>query len=228
MNYSLPIIFYLASAFLVTRIPFIKTYLSLSYTLLHEMIRVLIMGGESKKIILLKKGSTSETTNYVTLKHDFISYISYTAPSLMAIGLFYFVSINDYHLILYILIGLIAVSIVFWIRHFLEFLWALSFMALLALPIYFRYELVVMHLAIFLASYILVQSVLNALNVCRHSFINRKANGVLAKVKGIPSMILGLTLLVQSIFAGYFIVSNFVLHIGVPWAKFDFAQIPWV
>jgi hypothetical protein len=226
--YSLPIIVYLAVALAVTRIPYVRTYLSICYILLYEVIRTLISGGKSKRIRLVKHDSTLESTDSMKFKHDLISYVSYTATSLVAIGLFYLISTNNYHLILYILIGLIAVSMVFWIRHFLEFLWALSFSALLAVPIYFGYEIVMMPTAIFLASYILVQSVLNALSLCKESFINRNRTGGVAKLKWIPSMILGVVLLGQSLYAGYFVVSNFVLHIGLPWANFEFAQLPWV
>lgn len=228
MIQSLPIVVYLAAALVVTRIPFVKTYFCICYTVIYGVIRVLVSGGKSSRIRLIKNNSVPETSDSFTFKNDVISYISYTAASLAAIGLFYLVSTKNYHLILYILIGLIAVSTLFWIRHFLEFLWALSFIALLAAPLYFGYEIVIMPAAIFLASYILIQSVLNAINFFIESFSIRKKTGIAAKVKSIPSVILGFVLLGQSLFTGYFIVSNFVLHIGLPWANFESVQIPWV
>ncbi|MED4460709.1 M50 family metallopeptidase [Metabacillus fastidiosus] len=228
MNDSLSIIVYLAAAFVITRIPYVRTYLSICYTLLHEVIIVLVGGRTSKRIRLLKNYSSLETSDSPTFKHNLISYVSYTATILIAIGLFYLVSINEYYLILYILIGLMTISIVLWIRHFLDFLWALSFIALLALPLYFGYETTIMPTAIFLASYIMIQSILNALYVCRQIFLNRKRKGIAAKVKWIPSMILALSLLGQSLFAGYFVVCNFIYNIGLPWGNLEFIHLPWI
>jgi hypothetical protein len=221
---SLPIIVYLAAALVVTRIPFVRRYLSICYTLLHEVMRALI-GGEKRIRLVKHKDETIETAS--TLKHDLISYISYTVASLAAIGLFYLVSIHRYEWILYLLSGLIAVALVFWLRHFLEFVWALSFTALLLAPIYFGYTLATKPMAIFLGSYILVQSVLTSLSLCKESFANRKRKGIAAKVKWVPSMILGLVLLGQALYAGYFIVGNFIFDIGLPWSHFEFAQLPW-
>lgn len=220
----MPIIVYLVAAILVSRIPYVRSYLALFPTLLNEVLRNLIGGGKS----LMNHDPLLETAVHRTFKHDLISYGSYTVTTLASIGLFYLVSIQHYHLILYILIGFIAVSLVLWIRRLLEFLWALSFIALLALPFWFGYGIAIKPAAIFLSSYILVQSVLNAFRVCRQSCTERKRKGIAAKVKWIPSMILGLALLGQSLYAGYFVVSHFIFHIGLPWTKLEFVQLPWV
>jgi hypothetical protein len=225
---SLPIIVYLAAAFVLTRVPYIGAYLSLCPTLLHGVFRFFIGGEKNKRIRLVKNDSALETTNDLTFKHSLIDYISYTGTILVAIGLFYLASFENYHLILSIFIGLIIVSLICWIRHFVEFLWALSFAALLGVPIYFGYNMTIMHIAVFLASYLLVQSVLSALHVCRQSFFNRKGVGIVAKVKWIPSMMLGIALLGQSLYASFFIMNNFSLHIGVPWGNIELMQLPWI
>ncbi|WP_040207496.1 M50 family metallopeptidase [Neobacillus jeddahensis] len=206
---SLPIIVYLAAALVITRIPFVGTYLSLCYTLLHEVVRALIGGRKRIRLIKHEEGEVIEKTS--TLKHDLISYLSYTVASLAAIGLFYLVSIHRYEWILYLLSGLIAVALVCWLRHFLEFVWALTFIALLVTPIYFGYDLAIKPTAIFLGSYMLVQSVLTALSLCKESFATRKNKGIAAKVKWVPSMMLGLVLLGQTLYASYYVVGNFVL-----------------
>lgn len=229
MIHSWAILLYLAAALVVTKIPYIQTYLSGCYTLLHEVSRVLLSGwGTRKKIRLFKNAPTLETADSQTFKQTLISYLSYTVTSLEAFGLFFLVSTNNYNLILYMLIGLITVSIVFWIRHVLELLWALSIIALLALPIYFGHDQAIMITAIFLTSYVLVQSVLAALYKCKESFALQKRKGMVAKVKWIPSMVIGIIVLGQSLFTCYFIVSNFVFHIGLPQVNFEFVQVPWI
>lgn len=229
MIHSWPIVLYLAVALVVTKIPYVQTYLSICYTLLHEVISILLSGwGKRKQIRLLKTAPTLETADSLTFKHTLISYLSDTATSLVAIGLFYLVSTKNYNLILYLFIGLLAVSVVFWIRHILELLWALSFIAILALPIYFGNEQAITLTAIFLTAYVLVQSVLATLYKCKESFAHQQRKGIVAKVKWIPSLIIGFVVLGQSLFACYFIVSHFVFHIEVPQIDFEFVQVPWM
>lgn len=224
---SEPIIVYLVVALAVTRIPFLRTYISLCYTLIHEVFRVCI-GGQGKNMIKFhSNNSKMEEMLPISFKQTIINYVGYSVTSVVAIGLFYLVSTNDYQLILYIFIGLIAVSLLFWIRSFSEFIWALSIAVLLTIPIYFGYGIAIMHTAIFLASYTLIKSVLNALRVLKADLFHRQAKGIVAKVKWIPSMILGLALLGQSLYAGYFVVSNFTLHLGIPWEGYEFVQLPW-
>ncbi|WP_180994179.1 hypothetical protein [Bacillus sp. Marseille-P3661] len=151
-----------------------------------------------------------------------------TVTLIAAIGAFYFVSTYNYRLMLYIVIGLIAVSMLLWIRRALELLWALSFIAALALPIYLGNERAIMVTASVLASYILVQSLLTSLTICKESFAHRKIKGFVARVKWIPSIILGFLLVGQSLLAGYYIVSNFVFNVGIPQVYFEFTQVPWV
>jgi hypothetical protein len=215
---------YLTAALFVTRIPYINKYISLSYILPYEVIKALIGGGDTKRIIL----NRNETMNNESFKHTFTNYASYTAIPLASIGLFYLVSTNYYQWILYIFISLIACSLLFWIRKFFDIIWLLSFGTLLALPIYLGYDIAVIHLSIFLASYILIQSVLSALQVCWSSFSLRQRKGLVGKIIGVPSMLLGVALVGQSLYAGYFIVSNFTLHLGLPWTGYDIVQLPWV
>lgn len=247
MIYSIPILIYLAAALIISKVPFIGTFLSICHTLLYEVVGTLLSEGKNRRIRLRTNSAITEEFNplmYLTdyslvindsshggtttsgiFKRNVHTYISYTAVSLASIGLFYLVSISNYHLVLYILMALTAVSILFWIRRISDILWALSFIVLLVLPIYFGYEVVVMHMAIFLASYILVQSLIKALVFCRQNFSRGKQRGMMAKIKSIPTIILGFVLVGQSLIAGYLILSNNVFHIGLPWSTFSFLPL---
>ncbi|MCM2535979.1 hypothetical protein NDK43_31425 [Neobacillus pocheonensis] len=58
MNTTILIFIYVAAALVVSRIPFLRVYLSLCYTLLYEVICVLCLkGGLGQKIKLHKDGS---------------------------------------------------------------------------------------------------------------------------------------------------------------------------
>jgi hypothetical protein len=82
--------------------------------------------------------ATNNTHSY--FKKALIAYVGYTATSFIAIGLFYLVSRGQYPIIIYFFIALLVISLFLWIRSFFGFIWALSFVSILALPIYFRFE----------------------------------------------------------------------------------------
>lgn len=214
MNHTLPIFVYLFIALIVSQIPYVRVYFSLCNTLLYEIIRVIIGGGYSKKIKLHSERSRRITNiENSGFKHTFLSYAAYTGESLAAIGLFYFVAHQNYLYILYIFMGLMAVAVLLWIRNFFGILWAVSFIVLLALPIYFRYDIAIIHIGFFLASFFLIQSIFNGIQVCRQGLLERKnpaRSGLLARVRVIPAMMFGVVLLGQSLYAGYFIVIKFL------------------
>ncbi|WP_042354492.1 M50 family metallopeptidase [Bacillus rubiinfantis] len=209
-----PIVIYLAVALLMTRIPFLRVYFAQCNTLLHEVIRVCIQGGMTK--IHLHQASAAQmlSTGNSRFKQTVITYAGYTGASLAAIGLFYLVSRQQYHVILYLFIGFMTVSALMWIRNFSGFIWALSFAAILTLPLYFRYEVVIIHAGIFLASMVLVQSILNGIDVCQHMIRERKnpaREGFFAHIKLLPFLLFGMVLLGQSLFVGYYIIKNLVI-----------------
>lgn len=217
MNHSLPILVYLLSALIVTQIPFLKAYFSLCNTLCHEVIRLVLEGKLAKKITL-PNNQSEQIGNYENsrFKHTLITYAVFTGESLATIGLFYLVSNQNYESILYLFIGLMIVSVLLWIRNFYGIIWALSFVVLLAVPVYFSYDIVIMHISIFLSAFLLIQSIMNGFQICRKSLLQRHtASGILAKVKIFPVMMVGVILFGQSLYTGYFIAKRiFNLHLG--------------
>jgi hypothetical protein len=207
-----PILVYILISWVVTRIPFIKGYFSLCNTLLHGVIRGVLEGGLLNKINLVKNDtnrmSTIENSRF---KHTIITYATYTGESLATIGLFYLVSKHNYSFILYLFIGLMVVAVFLWIHHLSGILWALSFAFLLTFPIYFNQPILVMHIGIFLSALLLVQSIKNGIQVCRRSLLERHnpgLSGFLARMKWLPALMLGVVLVGQSLFTGYFIARN--------------------
>lgn len=217
MNHTLPILVYLFIALIVTQIPYLRVYFSLGNTLLYEVIRVMLEGGVKKKINLHNEGSgriiNIENSRF---KHILITYLAYTGASLAAIGLFYLVSNQNYYFIIYLFIALMVVAVLLWIRHFWGIIWVLSFVVLLALPMYLGQTIAIMHISIFLSSFLLIQSIMNGIQVCRQSLLERKktaGSSMLARLKFIPAMMLGVVLLGQSLYTGYFIAIHILsLH----------------
>ena len=223
------ILLYLAAALAISRLPIFRVYFSLCNTLIEKIIHVLAIvvtrDGKSNKIKLYKNGS-GETTSIVHSKIQkvMIVYIGYTGTLLLAMGLFYLLSFNKFHLIIYFFIGLLVISTLLWIRNFFGVLWALSFVALLALPLYFKNELAIMHISIFLSSLILIQAIINAIQVIRQSFKAGEKSGALAKIARIPAMICGIALLGQSLYATYFIFIK-VLNLQVAMIRFELVEL---
>ena len=211
MDSTILILMYVVIALAGTRIPYVRVFLSLCNTLVYEVIYVCLEGGVTNKIKLHKDGlGTTTNTGTSPFKKALIGYAGYTGTSIAAIGLFFLVSKGSYHLVIYIFIGLLVSSLLLWIRNLFGFIWGITFVSLLVLPLYFRYELVITHTSIFLASILFTQSILNALRVCKQSFLARE-NTTFAKIKMLPSFILGLILFAQSLYGGYFIFKNFLI-----------------
>jgi Peptidase M50B-like len=223
------ILLYLAAALAISRLPMFRVYFSLCNTLIEKIIHVLAIvvtrEGKSNKIKLYKNGS-GETTSIVHSKIQkvMIVYIGYTGTLLLSMGLFYLLSYNKFHFIIYFFIGLLMISTLLWIRNLFGVLWALSFVVLLALPLYFRNELAIMHISIFLSSLILIQAIINAIQVIGQSFKAREKSGALAKTARIPAIICGIALLGQSLYATYFIFIK-VLNLKLAMIRFELLEI---
>ncbi|MGX6444473.1 M50 family metallopeptidase [Neobacillus sp. K501] len=206
---------YLAAALLITRLPFLRSYFSLFNTLIPDIIQRLLI-----------KGKTSPSGEKVIspLKQGIIKYIGYTMTSVLAIMLFYSVAKGSYSIILLMLIGLIVLALLLSVRSFIAFIWALSFVVLLAGPLYYKHEAAIMHLSIFLSSMILVQLINNALRELSRSLKkNPEKTAPLAMFKRVPAVIFGVVVLGQSLFAGYFIVSS-LLNLQVAVIRFDIVK----
>jgi uncharacterized membrane protein YjdF len=218
VNVTMLILIYLGIALVGSRVPFLRVYFALCNTLVQEVVHAfssLLLKGELFSKIKLHKDGTGETVNQIhaPFKKVLIAYAGYTGTSLAAIGLFYLVSRDNFDLIVYMFIGLIGLSLLLWIRNLYGFIWALSFGLLVALPIYFGNELVIMHVSIMLASVIFTQSIFQAYQLFRQSFMRRKnphRTAALAQTALIPAVIWGVVLLGQSLYAGYFIFKNFL------------------
>jgi hypothetical protein len=226
VNTATLILIYLGIGLVGSRLPYIRVFLAHCHNLVSTIISVCLEGGRNK--ILLHRDGTSQTTGSLSspFKKALISYAGYTGASVAAIGLFYLVSRGHYHLVIYLYLGLSVLSLLLWIRNIFGVIWGLSIAVLLALPVYFRYqtvlpvnfnfEIVLVHISIFLASVLFTQSIICAIQVCKQAFMSRSnpaRKAALVQTKLIPAVILGLALFGQTLYAGYFFVQNFI---GLP------------
>lgn len=212
MNTMTLTLVYLAAALLITRLPFLRSYFSLFNTLIYDVIQ---------RFFIKKEPSASEEKVISSFKQGIIKYIGYTTTSLLAIMLFYSIAKGSYSIILLMLIGLIVLAVLLSVRRFIAFIWALSFVVLLAGPLYYKHEVAIMHLSIFLSSMILVQLIMSALiELSRSLKKNPEKTAPLAMFKRVPAVIFGVIVLGQSLFAGYFIISS-LLNLQAAVIRFD-------
>lgn len=212
LNKPFPILVYLIAAWGAIQIPYIGGYLSLPNSLLNRVIQRILTKGSINKITLLKKSKNSSIhREYHPFKKSLITYVAYSGESLAAIGLFYLVSNHHYLFIFYLFIGLFIITVILAIRHIFIALWAMSFPILLSLPIYFEQTVIIMHVSIFLTALLFIQSIINSIKLCRKNLLDRsnsERSGFVGRLKWIPVMLLGMVLLSQSLYTGYFISRN--------------------
>jgi len=216
------IFIYLGAALVGSLLPILRVYFAHFHNLVNLVISACLEGG---KIRLYRDGSGQTTGSDISpFKKALVSYAGYTGASLVAIGLFYLVTRGDYHLVIYLYLGLSVVALLLWIRNAFGVIWGLSTVVFLAVPVFFRYqtvlslphfnfEMVLVHISIFLATVLFMQSIIGAFQVCRQAFMsksNPKRKVALVQTKFIPAVVLGIILFAQTVFAGYFFALNFI------------------
>ncbi|MDR4949665.1 M50 family metallopeptidase [Neobacillus cucumis] len=213
MSTTTLILIYLVAAFLGSRVPVVRVYLAHVHNLVYLVISVCLEGVRKNKIKLYQDGFGETTGNLTSsFKKALISYAGYTGASLAAIGLFYLVTRGYYHLAIYLVLGICVLALVLWIRNAYGVIWGISLVVLLALPVYFRTDMVLAHLSILLASVLFSQSIVGAIQVCRQSLMTRGNPGrkaALVQTKFVPAVVLGMVLFGQTLYVGYYFVRNF-------------------
>ncbi|MED4225330.1 M50 family metallopeptidase [Neobacillus cucumis] len=221
MNTTAWIFIYLGVALVGGLLPFLRVFFAHFHNLVNLMVSACLEGG---KIHLYPDGSGQTTGSQASaFKKALISYAGYSVASLVGIGLLYLVTRGNYQYVIYLYLGLAVLALLLWIRNAFGVIWGLSVVGLLAAPIYFHYnnvlpmnvnvETVFVHMSIFLASVLFVQSLLGAFQVCRQSFMSRsnpKRKAAMVQTKYIPAAVLGIILFGQTVLAGYFFALNFI------------------
>ncbi len=214
MNIKMLILLYVVIALVLSRLPYARVYVSHCYTLLNKMISVFLDGRMSNKIKLFKDGTGGTTSPSQSIfKINLITYAANTGTLLVSIGLFYLVMKGQYRLVVYLFIGVLLLALLLWIRNLFGVIWVLSLACLLAIPIYFHFNIAFMHISIFLASVVFSQSVLNAVQVCRESIqdsISPPQKSILTRAKMLFGFLIGIILLGQSLCGGLYIFKNFL------------------
>lgn len=190
---------------------------ALANTMVHESshgLMAFLTGGRIRGITLSADTSgLAETTSNSRIARILVSYAGYTGSSLVAVGLFYLLSLGEYAWIIYFFVVLSAINWLFWVRNMYGLLWLTSFIGIMIFFLYKDFDILLMHISIFLSCMVLVQSIISAFVILKLSITNRKDAGDttnLAKFTYIPALFWGLLFFVQSIIAAYFITRQYI------------------
>lgn len=121
-------IYYIIGALILTQIPFVGKYFKLFNTLVHEIGHVLtaiITRSRVHHITLSPDTSGQAATSSRKFAGIIISFAGYPFASGVGLALIWFVHQEQYTYILYGVIGVIVISLIFWIRNLFGILWLL-------------------------------------------------------------------------------------------------------
>ncbi|MEK5149069.1 M50 family metallopeptidase [Psychrobacillus sp. FSL K6-4615] len=225
---------YLFIALVLSNIPFLHSFIkgnarvskvfhafgmsvAIANTLVHESCHALmslVTGGRIRGVSLSADTSgLAETTSNSRVAKILVSYAGYTGSSLVAVGLFYLLYLEKYEWILYFFIVLSAINWLFWVRNLFGFLWLTAFIGMMVFFLYKHFEVLLIHISIFLACMVLMQSIISAFVILKLSVTDRRNAGDasnLARFTFIPTLVWGTLFFVQSIGAAFYIVRHFI------------------
>ncbi|HEY2421185.1 MAG TPA: M50 family metallopeptidase, partial [Neobacillus sp.] len=173
-KFSVKFFLFLMLAFLLIKIPFIGNYVGIINTLIHESGHALValFGGHVETISLFMNSEGVTMSSQSTWVGSFFTSLAgYMFSSFMAFLSFWLICKKKETILIDILLGFIALNLIFWVRNPYGLFWLASFgIGFLFLLIkgsqYFRNNLLLL-----IASVILVDSVKSAYEILLISFV---------------------------------------------------------
>ncbi|UOQ95555.1 M50 family metallopeptidase [Halobacillus shinanisalinarum] len=198
-------------ALLLTQAPIIGKYFAMINTMIHESghsLMALLTGGEVRNVSLFSNTSGVTMTGHTSwFSHVLTSLSGYLFSSLTALLFFHLIVKGHYQVMIFILMGFLAINLLFWVRNFYGVFWLITFGAAFIYLLKSGHQSIVQYVLIFIASLILVEAVMSAFTIMRVSFISPSAAGDAANlahaVKFIPSPIWGIFFFAQSLYLAW-------------------------
>lgn len=205
-----------AGALLLTRIPYAGPFFRVINTMVHESahaLMALLSSGQVQHIELFHDTSGLAVTK---LKNRFsgilVSLAGYVAASATASLLFYLLTLGREQWILYLLCGLCALNLLFWVRNLYGILYVIALGAACACAAWYAVPLLSKCLAVLLASLLLSESVFSTWTVFYLSISRPRESGdayQLQQLTYIPAFFWGLFFFLQSLFFLYLVIALF-------------------
>lgn len=186
----------LVLALITVRIPIAGKYFRLLATMVHEAAHAfmaLLLSGEILSVNLFADASGSTVTKSKSkFSQALVAFAGYPATSFTAFLLLYMLHQHLEKYILFLLLSIIMLLVVLFIRNTFGLVWAITFMSLNIILLYFDNYIVNYYIIAFYVTSLLAESFLSTLVILRLSYINSKKAGDstnLAKISGIPAIL---------------------------------------
>jgi hypothetical protein len=179
-KFSMKFFLFLISAFILIKIPFVGNYVEIINTLIHESGHALValLGGNVETISLFMNSEGVTLSNQSTwIGSFFTSLAGYVFSSFMAFLSFWLIGRKKQTILIDILLGFIALNLIFWVRNPYGLFWLASF------GVVFLYLLIKgshnfrNNLLLLIASIILIDSVKSAYEILLISLVQPLSAG---------------------------------------------------
>ena len=202
--YALPLV-----VLLINRIPYVGKYLRVVNTLIHETghaFFALLTSGDVYEVELFSDRSGTATTKTNSKWSRFLVAIGgYPFGSAFAFLMFYFISINQYQIVLYTIVIIALLNLAMLVRNTYGVFWLITMIILVLVVIFYGNDFVKYVFTLWLSGVMLFESLYSSIELVIIASKKSKAAGDaynLERFTGIPAMFWALLFVAQ---AGYFV-----------------------
>lgn len=211
MDMKMKIITFLVIALILVNVPIAGKYFQIINTLIHEVghqFAAIMTFGKPAEISLF---SNTEGVAYSSHRFWFgkviTSLAGYVFSSFLAFFFFFLIFKGKSQYVIYILLAILAISMVFWVRNLYGVFWMLTFSAGFIWIVWKANESIVESLVLFLVSIIFIASISSAFDIMSISFKTPENSGDASNLAKftfiIPAQIWGTFFFLQSLFFGW-------------------------
>ncbi len=200
----------IALALVLGFIPFIRNFVNVFHTLIHEsahaLVSLLTGGGVVAISLNPSTAGAAQTKSKYWMGKFLTSLAGYPGASLSAWLFFWLISQQKTDIIFFIIFSLLLINLILWVRNTFGIVWLLIFGTLCALIYVYTEPPYQFFFAVFLAALTLIQSVYSTLVLLLISFKNPSKAGDSKNLKDftlIPAVIWTLLFFVFSVYMAF-------------------------
>lgn len=209
--YALPFVVLISN-----RIPFAGKFLRIINTLIHESghsLLALLTRGEVYEVELF--GNRSGTATVKTkgkLSFFLVSIAGYILGSAFAFLMFYFISIEKYNVVIYVVASIALLNLTFLVRNTYGIFWLITFILILLLVNFYLNDFFQFVFTAWISAVMLFEAFYSSIELVIIASKNPKSSGdaaSLARITDIPALLWALFFVLQSVLFIYLSVRLF-------------------
>lgn len=218
MDTTVKVLIFLILAIILTKLPIVGKYFGVANTLIHEVghqLASILTFGKAHKIELFANTEGLAFSSHRFWIGRFITALAgYVFASFMACTFFVLIFKGRYDIIIYILLAILAVSLLFWVRNWYGFFWMITFIGGFVWLLWKADGPIVEYVILFLVSIIFIESITSAFEIMYLSFKTPSqagdASSLFQLTRLIPAQAWGLVFFSQSLYFGWLAMKQFL------------------